>query len=94
MTSTIRSNRKGWPKDFNTAMKKMMKVGDVHFRQDGNLVATVWKDQRVVAVPSTNAQPEMGIQDRRAPGDRKQVNIPKPIIMYKHSMGGVDLADQ
>ena len=93
-TSTIRSNRKGWLKDFSSAMMKKMKVGDVHFRQDGNLVAKVWKDKRTVTVLSTNAQPEMGTQERRAPGGKKQINIPKPIILYNHSMGGVDLADQ
>ena len=85
MTSTIHSNCKGWPKDFSSAMMKKMKVGDVHFWQDGNLVATVWKDKRTVTVVSTNTQLEMGTQDRRAPGGKKH-NFPKPIILYNHSM--------
>ena len=43
VTLTIHSNRKGWPKDFSSAMMKKMKVGNVHFRQDGNLVSTIMK---------------------------------------------------
>ena len=58
----------GWPKELGTAVAKKKKPGDVHFRQDGNMVATLWKDKRPVAVLSTNAQPAMGKQERRAPG--------------------------
>lgn len=94
MCSTIRLNRKGWPKALNAATAKKMKVGDVQFLQDGNMVATLWKDKRAVAVLSTNAQPEMGTAERKAPGGKKQVTIPRPILTYNNSMGGVDLGDQ
>ena len=41
MCSTIRLNRAGWPKELNSARAKKMKAGDVHFLQDGNMVATL-----------------------------------------------------
>ena len=64
MCSTIRTNRVGWPKDLGSAAAKSMKAGDVYFRQEGNLVATLWKDKRPVAVLSTNADPAMGEEER------------------------------
>lgn len=96
MCSTIRLNRCGWPKELNAQVAKKMKAGDVHFRQDGNMVATLWKDKRPVAVLSTltNTKPEMGEAERKAPGGMKKVAIPKPVLRYNESMGGVDLADQ
>ena len=60
----------------------MMKAGDIHFRQDGNMVATLWKDKRPVAILSTNAQPQMGEAERKAPGGKKKVAGPKPILVY------------
>lgn len=94
MCSTIRTNRSGWPKELNAQCAKKMKAGDIHFRQDGNMVATLWKDKRPVAILSTNAQPEMGEAERKAPGGKKKVAVPKPVLAYNTSMGGVDLADQ
>ncbi|KAK7105748.1 piggyBac transposable element-derived protein 4-like [Littorina saxatilis] len=94
MCSTIRLNRQGWPKELSSAVAKKMKPGDIHFRQDGNMVATLWKDKRPVAVLSTNAQSAMGKHERRAPGGRKEVSVPEPVLVYNGSMGGVDLADQ
>lgn len=94
MCSTIRINRKGWPKELNSAKSKKMKLGDVHFLQDGNMVATLWRDKRTVAILSTNAQPVMGTAERKAPGGRKTVAVPDPVLTYNTSMGGVDLADQ
>ena len=41
--STIRMNRSGWPKELNAQCAKKMKAGDIHFHQDGNMVATLWK---------------------------------------------------
>ena len=57
-----------------------MKKGEVHFRKDGNLVATVWRDKRAVAVLCTNAEAKMGSVTRKAPGGTKGVAIPEPII--------------
>ena len=93
--STIRLNRLGWPAELNAAKAKKMRPGDVHFRQDGNMVATLWKDKRPVAVLSTNSQAKMGKKERKIPGGKKEVAIPETVLAYNKSMGGgVDFADQ
>ena len=71
MCSAIRRNRSGWPEELNAQCAKKMKAGDIHFRQDDSMVATLWKDERPVAILSTNAQPEMGEAERKAPGARR-----------------------
>ena len=60
--STIRVNSEGWPEDQRKAQMnlKKMKKGEIHFHRDGNLVATVWRDKRAVAVLSTNADAKTG----------------------------------
>ena len=94
MCSTIRLNRAGWPKELGSAVAKKLKPGDVLFQQDGNMVATLWKDKRPVAILSTNAEAAMGKQERKAPGGKREVPVPEPVLVYNSSMGGVDLADQ
>lgn len=52
---TVRQNRKDFPAD----LKRMKLVaGEVRTRQSGNLVATMWRDKRVVSLLSTNTPPE------------------------------------
>ncbi|KAK7106183.1 piggyBac transposable element-derived protein 4-like [Littorina saxatilis] len=94
MCSTIRINRKNWPTDLSGAVAKKMKSGDILFRQCGNMVATLWKDKRPVAVLSTNSQPKMVKEQRKAPGGKKEIKIPAPVGNYNGNMGGVDLGDQ
>ena len=43
---------------------------------------------------STNAQPEIGTAERKAPGGKKLVTISESILTYNNSMGGIDLVDQ
>ena len=68
MSSTIRLNRVGWPSELNAQRAKKMKAGNIHFLQDGNMVATPWKDKQPVAILSTNVEPEMVKVERKAPG--------------------------
>ena len=91
--ATIRLNRSGWPKELNAQCARKLKAGHIHFHQDGELVATLWKDKRPVAALSTNAQPVMGETERQVPGGKKKVAAPRPVLTYNTSMGGVDLAD-
>ena len=93
MCSKIRLNRKGWPKELSASVSKKMKCGEVKFCQDENMVATLWKHKRPVAILSTNAEPKMGETEGRAPGGKK-VAVPVPVLAYNRSMGGVDLFDQ
>ena len=94
ISSTIRLNRVGWPSELNAQRAKKMKAGNIHFLQDGNMVATPWKDKQPVAILSTNVEPEMVKVERKAPGGKKEVTLPHPVDIYTKNMGGVDLADQ
>ena len=85
--STICVNRDGWPADLRKAQMKKMKKGEEHFCQDGNLMATVWRDKRAVAVLSANADAKTGSVTKKALGGTKDVTIPQPIIAYNAHMG-------
>ena len=89
MCGTIRTNRKNWPKDF-----KMNKTDVLKMKQDGNMVATCWKDKRVVNILSTNSNPAFGTAARRTKDGVVNKDIPIPVLNYNKNMGGVDLNDQ
>ena len=93
MCGTIRTNRKGWPKDLR-AKKKKKDDPAVKYRQSGNLLATQWFDKRVVNVLSSNSQPRMTETMRNTAEGRVPKEIPVPIKTYNSFMGGVDLHDQ
>ena len=87
--STIRTNRKGWPKKFSSTTR-----APTQMRQIGNVVATFWFDKRAVNILSTNANPVFTTVTRRAPGGRVNKDIPEAVDIYNKGMGGVDLHDQ
>ena len=65
--------------------------------QDGNsnLVATVWQDNRIVILVSTNSNPRNVVHtDRRLGHNVIQVNQPQNIQLYNRYMNGVDHHDQ
>ena len=70
MCSTARLNRKNWLADLSGAVAKRMKSGNILFWQNGNMLATMWKDKRPVAILSTNCQPEMVTEQQKAQGGR------------------------
>jgi hypothetical protein len=53
---TIRTNRKNFPSEISEEAMKFERGGSV-FRQCGNITAATWKDNRVVNVASTLADP-------------------------------------
>ena len=53
---TIRTNRKNFPSEISEEAKKFQRGGSV-FRQCEKIVATAWKDNKVVNVASTLADP-------------------------------------
>ena len=53
---TIRTNRKQYPSEIGVEAQRF-KRGESTFRQCGNIVATAWKDNKVVNVTSTLASP-------------------------------------
>ena len=65
--------------------------------QDGssNLVATVWQDNRVVRLITTDSNPRNVVhRDRRLGHNAIQVNQPQNIQLFNRYMNGVDHHDQ
>ncbi len=96
-TGTLRTNRKFFPSDLLPAAQRgLTSRGDLQFRQDGNLVATVWQDTKPMAVLSTQHDPSCTTTVRRKKGDGSVIDVtcPQAIDDYNKHMGGVDLGDQ
>ena len=101
---TVRQNSKGFPSDLKVCGKGkkagaklgLVNRGDAIARQQGPLVATSWLDNKVVAVLSTNVQPDVMDMTKRTQkdGTRLEVNCPVAITAYSENMGGVDRNDQ
>ena len=86
---TLRLNRRGLPPALKNA--KLRRPGDTLKRQKGDLLVTVWKDKRQVAIISTNQQPTDSMhQPRRG----EAINKPDAATNFNKYIGGVDLADQ
>ena len=92
---TIRTNRKQYPAEISEEVKKLSR-GESVFRQCGNLVATAWKDNKVVNIVSTLADPGDHTSVNRRQKDGTQLTVPCPqcVALYNRYMGGVDLGDQ
>ena len=95
---TVRINRR----DFPTDLKQEKLIGGVICTpQCGKLVATMWKDRRVVSLLSTNAPPEAEIHvEQELVSGRKQV-VPADsmkkldvVTVYDDDMNGVDVNNQ
>lgn len=68
--------------------------GEIKFRQNDKLLATVWKDKRQIALLSTNSSPTVESIQRPAKGGPISKEIPNAVANYNMNMGGVDLNDQ
>jgi hypothetical protein len=91
---TVRTNRRGMPEAIRSA--KLKERGQSLTLQKGNLVATSWKDKKVVNYLSTNCDPTLTRTVHRRRKDGTLQEIPAPIVseLYNKFMFGVDLADQ
>ena len=95
---TVRTNRR----EFPAVLKRQKLVGEIRTRQCGNLVATTWKDKRVVSLLSTTTPPETEIHavQQVVRGRRKRVvpaeamKKPDVVPIYNEGMNGVDVNDQ
>lgn len=92
---TIRTNRKLYPTEISEEAKRFDR-GQSTFRQCGNIVATAWKDNKVVNVVSTLASPTdiTSVNRRQKDGTRVAVECPMCVALYNQYMGGVDVGDQ
>ena len=98
LCGTIRSNRRGFPKSLQPqkAEVKALQKGESIFRRRGNLVATVWKDTKLVSFLSTQSNPVGDETVNRKQRDGSIIQVPTvPVaVSYNKNMGGVDLNDQ
>ena len=70
--------------------------GDSAVMQKGSLVATLWLDNKVVTVLSTNTQPDSTGAVLRCQQSRSRISImcPTSIVQYNRFKGGLDRNDQ
>ena len=94
---TYNSTRKCYPRDLKGKAKSGLgSRGSTEYRQDGNLLVTLWQDTKTVSVLSTNCQPhcEITVSRRQKNGNRVDVLCPEAIRLYNQFMAGVDKNDQ
>ena len=94
---TLRSNRRGFPEAFKPYIKKGLKErGDQMVRQDGQLTAYLWQDNKAVTVIATNANPneKSSVNRKLRDGSTTPFSCPMAIVLYNQLMGGVDNNDQ
>ena len=98
---TVRSNRKGYPKELNDLKaSKMGPQGSCEIRSYNGIAALAWKDNKVVHFLSSVHSPDQvsTIQrNQRLGTERYQlVDVPAHAIIddYNANMGGVDRNDQ
>ncbi|XP_071157552.1 piggyBac transposable element-derived protein 4-like [Mytilus edulis] len=96
---TVRINRRGLPVDIICKRPEgINQRGDMKFRQKGCLVASAWKDKKVVNVLSTihdNSTSEVQrLVNTEGTFSRQNFVCPKMVSDYTSNMGGVDRADQ
>lgn len=99
LCGTVRANRKFFPKDMvrSTREANRMARGGSDWRQSGELVATVWKDNKAVYQLTSFYEPEREgcvVSRRQKNGTLLEFPCPPSIKAYGQYMGGVDRLDQ
>ena len=93
----MRSDRKFYPTEFKSILKKGFKErGEFNLLQHESLLMTVWQDTKAVSALATNSQPLAitQVERKQQNGEKKLVNCPQLIANYNQKMGGVDRNDQ
>ena len=94
---TLRSNRKGFPKELKPLLKKGLgERGEYKVRQHKQLTVSLWQDNRPVVTISTNSDPtqQTTVQRKARDGTSSTFCCPESISLYNKFMGGVDRNDQ
>lgn len=98
LCGTIRANRKGFPKELaaNVPNVKRLKQGECLYKRKDNIVATAWKDKRLVHFLSSQSNPVGTDTVRRKQRDGTFIEVQSTpcVKSYNANMGGVDLSDQ
>lgn len=87
VVGTVRSNRVGMPKDLVT---RSMKVGEMDYRRQKDIIVLRWKDKRDVYLLTSCHRPAMVPWRSRA----EEKNKPNAVVDYIGNMAGVDHSDQ
>ena len=79
---TIGSNRHDFPSSLqpNKAEVKALQKGESRFRRCGNLVATVWKDTKLVSFLSTRPNPVGDETVNRKQRDESVIQVPTVLV--------------
>ena len=87
------SNRRGFPEPY--IKKELKERGDQLVRQDGQLTAYLWQDNKAVTVIATNANPneKSSVNRKLRDGSTTPFSCPMAIVLYNQLMG-VDTNDQ
>ena len=91
LCDTTRSNRTDSPAEV-----KALRGGESLFRRKGGVVATVWKDKKLVSFLSTQCEVRGNDTVSRKQKDGTIIQVPTvPVVqLYNKYMGGVDRSDQ
>ena len=93
---TIRSNRKYYPNELK--VDKNISVGYCDFKPSDPILASVWKDKRIIHFLSTihvaQASSPVTVQRREKDGTRRNVECPPLLPDYQSFMRGIDRGDQ
>ncbi len=93
---TARHNRKFYPKDL--VVHKNVEMGYLDYRSNGPILATVWKDKRVIHFLTTihmaRCSFPVTVKRRKKDGTQKEVESPPCLPDYQKYMRGVDRGDQ
>ena len=90
---TARADRRDFPKALRGLY---LQRGEHEYRQNGNVVATVWHDKRDVTMISSMNSPDATttVERRQQDGTRIEVTCPEAVATYNAHMAGVDRGDQ
>lgn len=88
VTGTLRSNRKGIPKEITA---KKLKRGEYTWKRQNEIYISKWKDKRDVLCITTGFHPKISETTNRF---GKKLMKPSEIIAYNNNMSGVDRCDQ
>lgn len=94
---TYNRTRKCYPSDLQSVAKSgLPQRGDALYRQEGNLLTSLWQDKKTVSFLSTCCQPtsDITVKRRQKDGTRIDVKCPEAVYVYNKFMGGVDKNDQ
>lgn len=99
LCGTVRTDRTGFPKSLVKKKKdvKRLERGHTEWLECQGMVATAWKDKRMVYYISTCHAPEqegLTAQRRQKDGTAIQLNCTPTVTAYSQYMGGVDRLDQ